>query len=399
MKGSMYMNILLIGGKFLPIYNRESRGAIQKLERIYFSYNESKNDKFIVYSPKIANDNFDNKKLKNVEFRNIDLTSVRYRILRYIFAMKRRIQRTGNNEYYIRQIIKDIKRRGEENKYDLIIFENEESSIPVFKKKTKTKTRIALHLHNDYINVERSISRTILNNCDEVWCVSKYIESRVKEVKNIKTVVIPNTFESLPGPDATVVSKLKKEFCAKGRTIFLYVGRLLEIKGIRELIESYDAYSKKYPNSRLIIIGDFNKSRKDRKIEKLIRSKISRNPNIHLAGYKKPQEIANYYKIANVQIIPSKCNEAFGLVVLEAMQANVRIIASSHGAFPEICGTEVLYVSKENMVGDLIAAQEAVSSLPALPSNYYMSILKRYGRNVFTTSLYSAIHNNSEANK
>ena len=139
-------DILLVHNRCLPIYNKHNRGAIEKLERIYFEYNEHKNDSIMVYSPKIAKDNFDVKKLKNTHFRNIDLTTVRSKIMRFYYAIKRRVLGRNCNEFYIREVIKDIKKRGEENKYDLIIFENEEDSIVLFRKKTKTNTHIVLHL-------------------------------------------------------------------------------------------------------------------------------------------------------------------------------------------------------------------------------------------------------------
>ena len=385
------MNILLIHGKYLPIYNKYSRGAIEKLERIYLEYNDSKEDKFTVYSPKIAKDNFDAKVLKNTSFRNIDLASWRSKTMHAFFALKHHILKMDNNEYYIRQIIRDIKRRGEENFYDLIIFENEEGSIPIFRRKTGTKTRIVLHLHNDYVSIDRKNSKEILDNCNEVWCVSKFVESRIREVKKIKTVVIPNTTDTFPPISEKEVAKLKERYNPAVNKVFLYVGRLIEVKGVRELIDAFNIYNKNNKNAKMIIIGDSGGSRNNRKFIKQIHSKIVSNPNIDAVGYKSASEIANYYKTAHVQVVPSRWNEAFGLVVLEAMQGGVRIIASGHGAFREICGEKALYVSKEKMVEDLVEKMSKVSRAP-IRGDYYESILKKYTIEKFLITFSNALH-------
>lgn len=387
------MNILLISGKYMPIYNKEGRGAIQKLERIYLEYNEKIGDNFTVYSPMISADNYDSKKMKKSVFRNIDLTSARAKILKKIYSVKNILSGAGNNEYYIREIIKDIKKRGEENKFDLIIFENEERSIPVFKKKTRTNTRIVLHLHNDYINVDKKHSKKVLENCDKVWCVSKFIEKRVKEVLDIKTVVIPNTYEKMPSPSLHEIEKLKKEYKPEDNTIFLYIGRLLKVKGIYELVKAFKTYNASHPNSKLIIIGDFGTGRKERRFARLMTSKFLKDPNIDSVGYKRSSDIVNYYALAKAQIIPSKWNEAFGLVTLEAMQGNVRIIASGFGAFREICGGKALYVSKDKMVDDLVKAMEKINSLKKLPKKYYKNILCNYSKDIYCSRISKEIRN------
>ena len=69
------MNILLISPRYYPIFNKENRGAIEKLEQIYLKYNENTGDRFTVYSPKIAKDDYDHPNLNRSVFRIIDKTS------------------------------------------------------------------------------------------------------------------------------------------------------------------------------------------------------------------------------------------------------------------------------------------------------------------------------------
>ena len=148
------MKILLIAPRYMPIFNKEKKGAVEKLIKIYLYHNESVGDSITVYSPKVAKDDYDGPFLKHVTFRNIDQTTNKYKVLRIIYGFKKRCLRLLNNECYIRTIAKDIVRRNEQNNYDLIIFENGEQDIPIFKQITKTRKRIVLHLHNDYIYLD-----------------------------------------------------------------------------------------------------------------------------------------------------------------------------------------------------------------------------------------------------
>ena len=130
------MNILLISPQFYPIFNKKSMGAIEKLERIYIKYNENTKDNIVVYSPKTSSDDYDRQAFRKTTFRIIDQTTLKYKVRKAFYAAKRRIVRGLNNETYIRTIADDIVKRNEQNKYDIIIFENGEQDIPIFRKKT-----------------------------------------------------------------------------------------------------------------------------------------------------------------------------------------------------------------------------------------------------------------------
>lgn len=385
------MKILLIHSKYLPIFNKKMSGGIEKIERTYLQYNEKIGDDFVVYSPKIAKDNYDCKKLKHTSFRNIDLTTKKSIVVKYIFAIKNRIQHAKNNEYYIRQVIRDLKKRREENSYDLIIFENEEGSIPLFKKKTKTTTKIVLHLHNDYINVERKNSRTILENCNEVWCVSKYIESRVKEVLEIKTLVIPNMFSSV-SCNRNIVSKLKEKYRTKNNMVYAYLGRLRENKGVKQLIESFNNVAANSNDNRLLLIGDYDEGKKEKRFKKEIEKSIEGRNNITHIEYVGQDNIINYLSIADILVVPSICNEAFGMVVLEGMQAGVHIIATRTGGIPEVGGNTIRYIEKEGLVKKLTEEMGNPIYRKSCPKGKYLTQLRQYTEKDFTNNFYGAIH-------
>lgn len=386
------MKILIITSRYLPIFNKNNEGAIEKLERIYLKYNERASDEITVYSPKIADDNYDRNVMENTHFRNIDQTTVLYKIKKCFGALKRRIMRSDNNECYIREIVKDLKKHGEQDLYDLIIFENSEKDIPIFKKLTKTRSKIVLHLHNDYVNTETRGSEAIVYACDEVWTVSEFLAKRVNEVARTKTIVIPNTIDN-PSAKTSIrgIERLKKRYNPDDGIVFVYIGRLLECKGLPQLLMAFDEFSRLMPNCKLLLIGKTESGKKGRRIRKKIQEYISKNARIEEIGFVAPEDIPNYQAIAHYQVIPSMWNEAFGLVVLEAMRANLKIIATRSGGIPEICQGKIEYVERQNIVSDLVKKFKDANT-NKLPPDYYSEILNRYSVQSFCKNIYGAIH-------
>lgn len=387
------MNILLISSRYYPVFNKDNRGAIEKLVRIYLKYNENTDDHFTIYSPKIAADNFDNPELKNSEFRIVDKTTVRYKVAQYYHALKRRILRRPNSELYIKIIARDIIRRGEQNKYDLIIFENGEQDIPVFKRITKTNTRIALHLHNDYLNQDTKNSKIIMDSVDEVWAVSGFIARRVDKIKRNKTLVIANAidFEGAK-TDEKLIKRLARKYDVEKNKVFIFVGRILRVKGILQLVEAFDKYNIDEPNSKLLIVGSTENGFEGIMLRRALKKACMENCNIIHLGYLRPDELVNYEAISDCQIIPSMWEEAFGLVVLEAMYANLKIIASRSGGIPEVGGDRITYVNREQIVTELIDSMKKIKKDDKLPDRYYGKQLKKYTIKKYCQNFYGAIH-------
>ena len=131
------------------------------------------------------------------------------------------------------------------------------------------------------------------------------------------------------------IIELKHKFNAE--QVFLYTGQIIPRKGIKELVNAWG--NSKMSNNRkaaLVLIG--NGSQMD-EIRALIRQKNS--SNIFLIGKVPYEEIATYYAMADVFIIPT-LEDNWSLVVPEAMSAGLPIICSMYnGCWPEL-------VTKEN---------------------------------------------------
>lgn len=358
------LKVLIITSGFFPITENQG-GAVEKLVEYYLNYNEVEKNEIVAYSVKVSNDKYDKKNYKYTKFKIIDKTKINFKIRRGIYGILNKITKKYIPNAYIREVVKDIKKNKKINYYDYIIFENGQNFIPYFKYKTKTKSKIILHLHNDYLSKETFNGKEIINNCDEVWAISNFIKNRVEEIneKRIKVKVLYN------GLDIKAFQKdfsenekkeLRNKLNIKDEFIFLYTGRLMKEKGVKELIIAFNKINKKYNNLKLLIIGGTkNLTERDSYQAELMKI-ASNNKNIIFTGKVKGDEIYKYYKIANAQVVPSLCNEAFGLILLEGMSAKLPIIATDLGAIPEILGNNGFYVSKDEIIDELIIKMEEV---------------------------------------
>lgn len=125
--------------------------------------------------------------------------------------------------------------------------------------------------------------------------------------------------------------------------IFAMVSRMSSQKGYEYLLPAFREVCFCHPKIKLCIIGN-GKKKIYHKVEKFI-NKHRLQQNIILKGY-----IPNAYKYMRAfdsLVLPST-SEGFGLVLLEAMCAEIRIIASNAGGIPEVLGHDASIFESKN---------------------------------------------------
>lgn len=115
----------------------------------------------------------------------------------------------------------------------------------------------------------------------------------------------------------------KKKFGISDKKTFLFVGRLAEVKNVVLLIKAFQKIKQKYSDTALLIVGD---GPERTMLEQLV--KDGQIGDVIFPGYVVFPEIVQYYKMADVFILPS-VHEPWGLVVNEAMIMGLPVIASS----------------------------------------------------------------------
>jgi len=119
--------------------------------------------------------------------------------------------------------------------------------------------------------------------------------------------------------------RLKNKLGIKQEKLILYVGQLIERKGIKYLIEAFKDLKRERDDIGLMIIGDGLQ-----KHELIIRCEQEGIKDVHLLGFIQKEQLPTYYSIADVFVLPS-IREAFAIVVSEAMACGLPVIHTRTG--------------------------------------------------------------------
>lgn len=112
----------------------------------------------------------------------------------------------------------------------------------------------------------------------------------------------------------------------------LCLGRVVEDKGFDIALRAFKRIVENIPEARLVIGGD-GPSR--RKLEALARD-LGISNLVEFIGWVKPDRVYELINTATVVIMPSRWEEAFGLVALQAAQMARPVVATLVGGLPEI---------------------------------------------------------------
>lgn len=117
--------------------------------------------------------------------------------------------------------------------------------------------------------------------------------------------------------------------------VVLFVGRMVETKGALELIQAFNQCKFQDDVKLLVVGGETYDSNKVTGYVKSCLEEAKKNKNIIFTGYVPYSDISKYYIASNVAVLLSRCNEACGLVGLEAMAAGLPVITANRGGIGE----------------------------------------------------------------
>jgi|SRR3989344_2727654 len=152
------------------------------------------------------------------------------------------------------------------------------------------------------------------------------IEMAVRKLSKIDIVVSKKTKRDLGGgiviENGIDIEEIRKTKPSKEKSDLIYVGRLIKGKNVELLLKSLPLIKKKYPDIKLLIVGD-GPSRKD--LETLAVSlKIMKN--VKFLGCQEKANIYSLIKSSKIFTFPSLV-EGFGMVVTEAFGCGKPVIA------------------------------------------------------------------------
>ncbi len=147
----------------------------------------------------------------------------------------------------------------------------------------------------------------------------------------------PEKIQILPvGLDLHSFSFRERTFPEDGRLRILTVGRLVEKKGHRYMIEALSKIVPHYPNLQYLIAGDGELNLYLRDLAR----EMNLEKQVHFLGPLSAEQVRRVYDQAHLFVLPSVTSadgdmEGQGLVLQEAQAAGLPVVSTLHNGIPE----------------------------------------------------------------
>jgi glycosyltransferase involved in cell wall biosynthesis len=150
---------------------------------------------------------------------------------------------------------------------------------------------------------------------------------------------------------------------ARPRPYFLYVGRLVKLKGVDTLIRAFH----RYPDADLVIVGDGE--------ERASLTRLAEGmPHVSFAGAMTQDRLAALYRDAIALVMPSIGYEVFGIVLIEAFAQKTPVIVRRLGGMPEAVedsGGGLMFTDEDELILAMRTLQSSRGQRDELGENGY----------------------------
>ena len=187
-----------------------------------------------------------------------------------------------------------------------------------------------------------------IGQAQAVFANSSFTASKIKALRNVDV-------EWSPYGTTLEFGNRKSEFGMEPHPInskfkILFVGRHIERKGICYLIEAAKYLPRDQFEIRIVGVGDLTEQLKEQAANVIARNasdeaiqggSAALPAEIIFTGKLSPEALANEYKTANVFTLPAIVDskgdtEGLGVVLIEAMELGLPIVASNVGGIPDV---------------------------------------------------------------
>jgi len=195
-----------------------------------------------------------------------------------------------------------------------------------------------------------------------------------KGLNSKKIDVIYNVYQSSDEdalPDNDIPSISEYDGCK-----IIFVGRLIDCKGIPFLLKSFEQIINNNINAKLFLVGD---GEEENKLKEYI-SELNIKQHVVFLGYRSNPQA--FIRKADLLVLPSS-KEGFGRVLLEAMDVGTPVIGTRIGGMPEIIehgvnGLLVNYGDVDNLKRSIITILKDESLRSKIIQGGYESINSKF---------------------
>ena len=346
-------NIGIIMGGVMPV-PAVCGGAIETLiESVVKRYSKEDGLKLTVFSVYHKDAVDEAKKYPEVRFVWTHTNTFRNLAKHAVFLAVREL--TGKTIRPLQRHYNEIAPVINNEKFDLIVVEGGDEQAVIDIAKGYRREQFVFHAHIHYKPCEN-----IVKGYGHMIGVSEFVTNEY--INACKLPVKAHTLKN-----AIDIDKFNKEITAEQRNgireklgfceddfVILFVGRIMQIKGILELINAVVGIEDNHIKLMIVGSANFGKyafSSYAKKVKKLAKENKDR---IVFTGYVDNSEVYKYAAAADIQCVPSIWEEAAGLVAIEAMAGGIPAIVTNSGGITEyVTKDAALIIERENIVENL----------------------------------------------
>jgi putative glycosyltransferase ytcC len=308
--------------------------------------------------------------------------------------------------YFLRKVSKHIARKNHRK----ILFENAIIQTHILrwhKNQEQYKGRVYVHIHNEITNFYKTYKYLV---DAKIIVVSKFIKDSLiaksaqsnegsgplQNVSVLKNAVDNTRFTAMTRKRA---SKLLHQQYAidASKKIVLFSGRLTPEKGIDVLLRALDRVKEQ--NYQLLVVGSsfFGTDIKNPFLKELRDLTEAHREHVTFTGYIDYDNMPLLYRGCDFAVLPSVCNDAAPLTVIESITAGLPMITTNRGGIPEYASDRaaILLDTDENLEQSIAkniekllreddtlqamskAGQKAAKDMTLY--NYYRGLLEKLG--------------------
>ena len=262
--------------------------------------------------------------------------------------------------YFLRKVSKHIARKNHRK----ILFENAIIQTHILrwhKNQERYKGRVYVHIHNEITNFYKTYKYLV---DAKIIVVSKFIKDSLiaksaqgnegsgplQNVSVLKNAVDNTRFTAMTRKRASKLLHQQYTIDAS-RKIVLFSGRLTPEKGIDVLLRALDRVKEQ--NYQLLVVGSsfFGTDIKNPFLKELRDLTEAHREHVTFTGYIDYDNMPLLYRGCDFAVLPSVCNDAAPLTVIESITAGLPMITTNRGGIPEYASDRaaILLDTDENL--------------------------------------------------
>jgi glycosyltransferase involved in cell wall biosynthesis len=174
-----------------------------------------------------------------------------------------------------------------------------------------------------------TLGRYVLSHAQKIIALNTAIKAHLIAMgaNENKIEIVPNAVDTRLFPPNC--KNLLETKWGISRPVILFVGRLVEDKGVKYLLRAFSEVVEEIPEAKLVIIGKGSEEKELKKLQESLGL-----PQIFFLGTVETKFMPNIYAGCDVLVLPS-IHEPFGNVVIEAMAAGRPVLGSYVGGIKD----------------------------------------------------------------